>query len=324
MLFRKWIRRSTDCALYDFAALNQLHPRTLLLNALESYCRKFDVEDDMVQRLFDAFAEKKLWYEDALLYMLTRVLMGEIPPRTDILHIVLDEAQDYSPVQLFIIKRLFPQSSFTILADIYQTVNSVSTVQSYDAFMSVFGEDTVSVCLEKCYRSSSDINALAFQLIDSREHPVKETYSYFERPVKKPEYLIKKKPFAELRSLLRELEQYNTAAVITDSIEEAIEVQRYLRRHVPEMKDVQLIQSAEDRIAKRVVIIPLLFAKGLEFDGVILLNLVKANTEKEDLRRKVYLGCTRALHALYLLEEAALPESLEDCMPYLNVRESDE
>ena len=324
LLYQKTVRRCTEHALNEFAALNQLNPRSLLLDALTEYCRTAGIGDEMVEELFDAFGKRKLHYEDALLYMLVQILMGEVPANNDIYHIVIDEAQDYSPVQLYIIRSMFPKSSFTILADIFQTVNAVTTIRNYDVFEEVFGADIVRICLEKCYRSSSDINALAFQLIDSPENPVRRTYSYFERPVKKPQYVVRRDVLSAIEPVLQGLRNYNTAAIITDSVEEAVKVQAYLRRAGSVFCDAQLIRSPEDKIAGRLVIIPILFAKGLEFDAVILLNFVKANAGKADLRRKVYLGCTRALHELYLLEELELPASLADCAAFLELRSGEQ
>lgn len=37
--------------------------------------------------------------------------------------IVVDEAQDYTPLQYFILKTIFKNASFTILGDVNQTIN---------------------------------------------------------------------------------------------------------------------------------------------------------------------------------------------------------
>lgn len=67
------------------------------------------------------------------------------------------------------------------------------------------------------------------------------------------------------------------------------------------------------------MVIPLLLAKGLEFDAVILFNCIRSNQENAHMRRKVYLGCTRALHELYFIEREGLPDSLESCVEFLEI-----
>ena len=236
---------------------------------------------------------------------------------TDIYHIVVDEVQDYNLVQLYIMKYLFPKATFTLLGDIYQTVNSLTTIQNYDDFARVFGENLMRIRLSRCYRSSSDINALAFRLIDDREHPVADEYSYFQRAVEKPRYVICGDMFSCLAPVLKRLEQYTSVAVIVNSDEEALEVKSYLEKYRP----VQMIISPEDELKDGIVIIPLLLAKGLEFDAVVLFNCIHANEQNPHLRRRVYLGCTRALHELYFVEKYPLPESLQDCGPYMETEE---
>ena len=82
-----------------------------------------------------------------------------------------------------------------------------------------------------------------------------------------------------------------------------------------------MIISPEDELKDGIVIIPLLLAKGLEFDAVVLFNCIHANEQNPHLRRRVYLGCTRALHELYFVEKYPLPESLQDCGPYMETEE---
>ena len=246
--------------------------------------------------------------------------MGEVAPSTDIFHTVIDESQDYNLLQLYIMKRLFPRSSFTLLGDIFQTVNSLTTIQRYEDYEKVFGADLIQIRLSKCYRSSSDINALAFRLISGTGCPVTglpatEEYSYFHRVVKKPQYCLCRDMFSCLVPILEGLEKYASVAVIVESDEEALAVKSHLQKY----RQAQLIISPEDEMKERLVIIPLFLAKGLEFDAVILFGCIHANEGNPHFRRKVYLGCTRALHELYFVESEALPEGLRDCEEYMEI-----
>ena len=114
------------------------------------------------------------------------------------------------------------------------------------------------------------------------------------------------------------MEKYHSIAIIADGEEDVLAVKSYLQ----EYKDAQLILSPDDEIRSRLVVIPLLLAKGLEFDAVILFNCIRSNEENAHMRRKVYLGCARALHELYFVEKGVLPEELRECAPYMEVVES--
>lgn len=317
ILYRKTVQDYLQRAEEEIACLNRLKPGKQMTEIFTKYLRRIGEGDEEAVRLSHSLECGRLLYEDALFYLLIKVLMGKAAPFSNIYHTVIDESQDYSLLQLYIIKRLFPRSSFTLLGDIYQTVNSVTTIQKYEDYEKVFGAGLLQIRLRKCYRSSSDINALAFRLIEETGRPGTEAYSYFERRVKKPQYMICRDMFSCLGPILEKLEQYHSIAVIVNNDEEALAVKAYLQK----IKETQLIISPEDEMRNRIVIIPLFLAKGLEFDAVILFGCIYANEHKPNFRRKVYLGCTRALHELYFVERDVLPDSLGECAPYLEVSE---
>lgn len=300
----------------EITRLNRLNAREQTKAVFLDYLHHIGEGDEEAERLFYSLIRGKLLYEDALLYLLVRVLMGEAAPFPNIYHTVIDESQDYNLLQLYIVKSLFPRSSFTLLGDIWQTVNSVTTIQKYDMYERIFGTDLIRIRLSKCYRSSSDINALAFRLIGQSDQSIEEECSYFTRAVRKPQYIISKDLFSCLAPILERLEEkYASVAIIVNNDEEALAVKSCLQKD----REVQMIISPDEEMKDRVVIIPLLLAKGLEFDAVVLFNCIYPNVKSAHFRRKVYLGCTRALHELYFIERDVLPDSLQDCAPYVEV-----
>ncbi len=317
LLYKRMMHSYVKAARNEIAALNRVEPQKQAAEVLSSYLHQAGEGDEESVRLSDSLKRRKLLYEDALFYLLIKVLMGEAAPFPNIYHTVIDESQDYNLLQLYIMKHLLPRSSFTLLGDIYQTINSVTAIQKYDDYERIFGPGLIQIRLSKCYRSSSDINALAFKLINETDHPIAAGYSYFARTVRKPQYIISREPFSCIVPILEKLEKYNSAAVIVNSDEEAIAVKSYLQKY----KEAQLIISPADEINSRLVIIPLLLAKGLEFDAVILFNCIYANEKNPHFRRRVYLGCTRALHELYFVEKDVLPDSLRECRQYVEMKD---
>ena len=73
-----------------------------------------------------------------------------------------------------------------------------------------------------------------------------------------------------------------------------------------------------DEMRERIIILPLVYSKGLEFDAVIACDFMVG--EKDDsFASKLYLACTRALHELYFVEECELPAKWQDCRDYLEM-----
>ena len=315
IVYKRTMQEYLQSAQNEITRLNRLDAQEQTKEVFADYLHHIGEDDEEAERLFYSLKRGKLLYEDALLYLLIRVLTGEAAPFPNIYHTVIDESQDYNLLQLYIVKSLFPGSSFTLLGDIWQTVNSVTTIQKYDTYEWIFGTDLVRIRLSKCYRSSSDINALAFRLISQADQSIEDEYSYFARTVRKPQYIISKDLFSCLAPILERLEKYASVAIIVNNDEEALAVKSCLQKD----REVQMIISPDQEMKDSVVIIPLLLAKGLEFDAVILFNCIYPNVKSAHFRRKVYLGCTRALHELYFIERDMLPDSLQECAPYVEV-----
>ena len=315
IVYKRTMQEYLQSAQNEITRLNRLDAQEQTKEVFADYLHHIGEDDEEAERLFYSLKRGKLLYEDALLYLLIRVLTGEAAPFPNIYHTVIDESQDYNLLQLYIVKSLFPGSSFTLLGDIWQTVNSVTTIQKYDTYEWIFGTDLVRIRLSKCYRSSSDINALAFRLISQADQSIEDEYSYFARTVRKPQYIISKDLFSCLAPILERLEKYASVAIIVNNDEEALAVKSCLQKD----REVQMIISPDQEMKDSVVIIPLLLAKGLEFDAVILFNCIYPNVKSAHFRRKVDLGCTRALHELYFIERDMLPDSLQECAPYVEV-----
>lgn len=316
LLYKKTRQTYIESAQEEILRQNRLDPQAQAVKVLSDYLDRTGKGDEIAARLSDSLNRRKLLYEEALFYLFVKVLMGKAAPFPTIRHTVIDESQDYSLLQLSIIKHLLPKSSFTLLGDIYQAVNSLTTIRDYNDYTQVFGPDLAQIRLGKCYRSSGDINALAFELINEAHRPITECYSYFHRTVRKPQYLICKDILSCLVPILEGLGQYHSIAVIVDNDEDALAVKSRLQGH----QEAQLILSPDDEMTGRLVIIPLLLAKGLEFDAVILFNCIYSNLGNDRMRQKVYLGCTRALHELYFVERDILPDVLQECRQYLEIR----
>lgn len=305
------LARCIENAVAQVHALNSVDPQSQLLKVMALYAESHGLPESFIGRAAAAFEEKHLPYEDALLYLLVCVLMGHVSPHPNVVQVLIDEAQDYCPMQLYIIKKLYPGSCFTLLADVNQAVGDVTTMSRYEDFDRIFGDDLVKFRLDRSYRSSGPISALAFSLLGRQ---AADGFSYFDRAGKKPRYIVTQDPAAAIFSLMPGLEAYNTIGIVTSTQEEADALYDRLRVSLP----VQLISDPDDELASPVVLLPLLLSKGLEFDAVFLVGGFQDSGNAISDRRRAYLGCTRALHELYILDTAPLPGCYADCRLYLD------
>ena len=236
---------------------------------------------------------KNLGYMDlaGILYLMVK-LQGK-KCKEPIKHIVIDEAQDYNITQFKLIKELTGCSSYTIVGDSNQRLIKTNEEPAMLDLTSMFTEeDTKRYNLNKSYRSTQQIMEYASKFIDEDKliPLVREGEKVLEEETNSLEDTVE-----TIISVIEDYEEdgLESIAIITKNKE-------VLHGISPVLKEkVKILTFNRDDILYTggKVLIPAYYAKGLEFDGVILLedessipNLVK------------YIMCTRALHRLTVLK----------------------
>lgn len=250
--------------------------------------------EDLLDHTLGELKKGKLSYEDsvAMLYLKLRLEGGNY---SEIRQVVIDEAQDYSPMQFQVFKLLFPNAHFTILGDIAQSIEREGDVAAYDHVQQILNRPkTTKLSLSKGYRSTFEISAFA-QKIYGR----KRVAYPFERHGPRPEVVIAKTKDSMLEHLLQDIasfqkEGFETIALICKTFQECQEIYQILRQKIA----IHLIHPREGEMEKGVLVIPTYGAKGLEFDCALILGVDQKNYVTDLDERLLYIACTRALHRL--------------------------
>lgn len=248
------------------------------------------IDNESIVDIYKEFTNtENLSYLDlpAILYLMIK-LDGKKSSK-EIKHIVIDEAQDYSMLQFIVLKELTGCKSYTIVGDSNQRLIKVEEEAAMLKLKSLFGGFVKNYALNKSYRSTFQIMEYASKLLD--ENAIvpfvrKGKFDVEEVEVKDEDDLID--------TILETLEDYDdenydNIAIITKDKEE-------LKKIAPELKKFTklLAFDREDVIYRGgKVIVPSYYAKGLEFDGVIIVNF---DDNTDDLVK--YIMATRALHRL--------------------------
>ena len=88
---------------------------------------------------------KKINYEDQIALLFIKGAVGDIPNTDEIKYLIIDEAQDYSPLQYEIFNQLFNKANKTILGDLSQSINPYMNVGSYNNLLEIFEPDSTSI-----------------------------------------------------------------------------------------------------------------------------------------------------------------------------------
>lgn len=236
--------------------------------------------------------QRVLSYEDVFPMLYLKYRLCATKKHKDIRHLVIDEMQDYSYLQYVILQNMF-SCNMTILGDRAQTVDD--TPQDVLTFLpKVFGKQVRKIEMNKSYRNTFEIAQYAAKLTGVCDIKYLERHG---KPVVEKTYELKKEALDEvLNQVSLGAEEYETAAVLTMTEEEAKDAYVYLKRH---REDVFYIDRDSSVFQKGITVTTYYLAKGLEFDQVFVLG-----GKKESLffSQYKYISATRALHELYVCD----------------------
>lgn len=226
-----------------------------------------------------------------------------IDEKIPVRHIVIDEAQDFSAFQLYVIKKIIKDSSFTILGDLCQGIHSYRSLKSWEELIEGVFTDRRSklLTLEQSYRTTIEIMDAANIVSKKMAIPgvplAKPVFRHGE-PVK----LIKDRSIKDRdENIVNRIDELLTKgmeliAVITKTAEECELLHYSLRKRI---MGLTLITGAEGEYHGGVMVLPAHLAKGLEFDAVILSDASYNQYSFSDTDAKLlYVAMTRAMHIM--------------------------
>mgnify|MGYP005847711771 CR=1 FL=1 len=239
-------------------------------------------------------AGNRLEYADVFpLIFLKMQLEGVRSPYRDVKHLLIDEMQDYTPVQYAILARLF-DCRMTILGDAWQSVNPYSA-STAELIREAFGGATC-VALHKTFRSTAEIAHFANRISPNPELEV------VERHGPEPEVLACATRKKEIDAVVQRIEAFrasahNSLAIICKTRRQAARLHKTLEKR---LGDIHLLDSHSAAVASGVIVMSAHLAKGLEFDRVIVPEADAGNYADAMDRNLLYVACTRAMHRLAL------------------------
>ena len=260
--------------------------------------------------------EKGIIDEDDLpvLFYIHMILEG-IDEKSKYKHIVVDEAQDYSPFQIYLINKLSKGNSLTLVGDLAQGIYHYKGIRTWeDITEGVFDGKATFISLSQSYRSTVEIIDFAKGALEAQGLGLKTA-----KPVLRHGDKPKIKKTASRRESIRIMEEIidklkdqgkHSIAIITKTYAEGKVLEREFKKHTN--IEFTLIKGNEKHgPLTDVIIIPSYLTKGLEFDGTIIYNPTEKNYPDNLLnQRLLYVALTRALHNEYIVAEEELSKNI--------------
>lgn len=256
-----------------------------------------------LSNMFVMATKKTLEWSDVYPFIYIHAAYEGIQEDKIIRHVVIDEMQDYTPIQYAVINLLF-KCKKTILGDFGQLVNPNHT-HTLDDMRQLYNEGEL-VTLNKSYRSTFEIINFAKKVQDvSSLEPI-------ERHGEKPALVKCTNKQDEVSKIKIEIEEFKksdnaTLGIILKTDSDAEVIYNALKQEY----SVNLISSESSSFTKGVSITSIKMSKGLEFDEVIIPS-VNSKTYYSDYDRSLlYIACTRAMHKLKLTYTGELTQLID-------------
>ncbi|MDR1521436.1 MAG: AAA family ATPase [Streptococcaceae bacterium] len=213
--------------------------------------------------------------------------------------VLVDEVQDYSPIQLRLLLELYPRASFTLLGDenqaIFQTYIDFSTITE---IFEKAGNSVTQKNLATSYRSNGPITALFKQLAENHKTinvvTIQETGD-------QPQFIgakTKEDYEQKLIAILQHLPKDQSTALITKDVKQA----EYLNKKLMKVLKIHSFTKSTAHVPGiGINLLPISIAKGLEFDNVILHDVSAENYHSKHDKKLLYTGISRGMKKIFLL-----------------------
>lgn len=271
--------------------LKALNRMLKVKNTLALY-KEFYKRNDLSKMLVMP-AKKRLEWSDVYPFLYLHAFFEGLKESGIIKHLVIDEMQDYTPIQYAVINLLF-KCQKTILGDFGQLINPNHLHSLEDLRQLYDGAEFVE--LSKSYRSTYEIISFAKKIKSMGR------LEAIERHGEPPAIIKCLNNQDELRNIGNGIcaflkSSFSSLGIITKTNRDA----KLLYDLLSTDYDVYLLSPESTRFANGVLVTSIQMSKGLEFDEVIIpyVNRDTYNTEYD--RSLLYIACTRAMHRLTLL-----------------------
>lgn len=231
-------------------------------------------------------------------------------------HVVLDEAQDLSPMQYRAVGRRCTTGSATVLGDLAQGTTPWATRSWADALAHLGKADAVVEELTAGFRVPREVIAYASRLLPVIAPGLAEVESVRESPGSLSVRRVDEATGAALAACREALGHEGSVGLIAADARIG-----ELAAALAAAGIAHLDPGAETTADARLTLVPASLAKGLEYDYVVLHEPAAVVAGEPDERtglRRLYVALTRAVSGLTVVHTDPLPEALSEASDALS------
>lgn len=282
----------------------------------------FDLYRDFLRQQAEKFSEIEspanefdVYDLAALAYLYKRTKETEVIREAS--HIVIDEAQDFGMMAYRCLHFCINGCTYTVMGDVSQNIHFGFGLNDWEGLKKLLLSDEMDSfgLLKKSYRNTVEISNFATDILHHgrfAHYPVEPIIRHGD------EVTVRKTEEAHIweqaADICRTWQQkgFPTIAVVCRNKQEALITAKELGKYVKLMETD--LEKAE--FGNGIMVLPVEYTKGLEFDAVLILNPTRETYPVDDGHAKLlYVAATRALHELCVLYSGDLTGLIADPLP---------
>lgn len=252
----------------------------------------------------------------ALLYKLVK----ETEVISEAHHIVIDEAQDFGMMAYCVLHTCMKDCTYTVMGDVSQNIHFGYGLSDWEALRKLLISDPMDSfgLLRKSYRNTVEISDFATNILmhgSFSVYPAEPIIRHGKKVEVEEQKGVSDEFFVQRATEILgswRNEGYDTIAVVCRDSESARSTAKQLAHHI------EIMESDPEKVnfGKGILVLPVEYTKGLEFDAVLIWNPTREDYPTDDGDAKLlYVAATRALHELHILYRDSLTGLIADPLP---------
>ncbi len=251
----------------------------------------------------------------ALAYIYKRIKETEVISEAH--HIVIDEAQDFGMMAYSVLRFCIEACTYTVMGDVSQNIHFGFGLNDWEELRGLLLTDEMDSfgILKKSYRNTVEISDFATGILHHgrfSSYPVEPIIRHGD-PVR-VEQCLEEELFMKAAVVCRKWQEkgFDTIAVVCRNRRSADLAAESLGKYI-EVMESDLEKAV---FGSGIMVLPVEYTKGLEFDTVLILDPTREDYPVDDGHAKLlYVAATRALHELCVLHTEELTGLIADPVP---------
>ena len=254
----------------------------------------------------------------ALAYLYKRVKETEVISEAH--HIVIDEAQDFGMMAYLVLHFCIYRCTYTVMGDVSQNIHFGYGLNDWEELKELLLTDSMDSfgILKKSYRNTVEISDFATNILHHGQF-----FMYPVEPIIRHGNPVQVRQLADSQSMISEAAEVcrrwqtgssklDTIAIVCRDQKEASAVALELSQYI----DVVESDPEKTEFGSGIMVLPVEYTKGLEFDAVLIIDPSREKYPTDDGHAKLlYVAATRALHELCVLHTGNLTGLIADPVP---------